>query len=74
MLYKCGKKCFLGPKVSFPICTKGTCKINKKGAWAAYIRASQWKKGKPQNKKKYSQVVNKAKKIIKLNAKKNYKT
>ena len=32
MMRKCGKKCFLGPNKSFPICSKNTCKINKKGA------------------------------------------
>ena len=33
MKAKCGTKCFLGPKNEkcFPICEKGTCKINKKG-------------------------------------------
>ena len=45
MLKKCGKKCFLGPKKSFPVCAKGTCKVNSKGLYAAYIRARQW--GKP---------------------------
>ena len=35
-------KCFLGPKLSFPVCAKGTCKVNKRGAWSAYIRARQW--------------------------------
>lgn len=35
-------KCFLGPKLSFPVCAKNTCKVSKKGAWAAYIRARQW--------------------------------
>ena len=47
MLRKCGRKCFLGPKKSFPICAKGTCKINTKGVYAAYIRARQW--GKPRS-------------------------
>jgi hypothetical protein len=42
MLRKCGKKCFLGPKKSFPICKKNTCKISKKGVYAAYIRARQY--------------------------------
>ena len=45
MLRDCGKKCFLGPKKSFPVCAKGTCRVNKKGLHAAYIRARQW--GKP---------------------------
>jgi len=42
MLKKCGKKCFLGPKKSFPICKKNTCKISKKGVYAAYVRARQY--------------------------------
>jgi len=42
MCRKCGKKCFLGPDKSFPICNKGTCKINDKGVYAAYVRAKQW--------------------------------
>ena len=45
MLRNCGKKCFLGPKKSFPICAKGTCRRNRKGIEAAYVRARQW--GKP---------------------------
>lgn len=52
MYRKCGKRCFLGTKTphdkkhpDFPICTKGTCRVNPKGVWAAYIRAKQW--GKP---------------------------
>jgi hypothetical protein len=31
MMDKCGKKCFLGPNKTFPICTKNTCTKNKKG-------------------------------------------
>jgi len=42
MLKNCGKKCFLGPDKSFPICTKNTCKVNNKGIYAAYVRAKQW--------------------------------
>jgi len=41
MLKKCGRKCFLGDKKSYPVCKKNTCKISKKGVFAAYIRASQ---------------------------------
>jgi len=44
MLKKCGKKCFLGPNKSYPICKKNTCKISSKGVYAAYIRARQFKK------------------------------
>jgi len=44
MMKKCGKKCFLGSKKSFPICKKNTCKISKKGVYAAYVRARQYHK------------------------------
>lgn len=47
MKKKCGKKCFLGPEESFPICKKNTCKIIDQGLWAAYIRAKEW--GKPKS-------------------------
>ena len=46
MLRKCGRKCFLGPKKSFPICKKNTCKVSPKGVYAAYIRSSQYHKRK----------------------------
>ena len=42
MMKKCGKKCFLGPNKSFPICTKNTCKVNSKGIYAAFIRSRQF--------------------------------
>jgi hypothetical protein len=42
MLRKCGQKCFLGKKKSFPICKKNTCKISRKGLYSAYIRARQY--------------------------------
>jgi hypothetical protein len=44
MLKKCGKKCFLGSKKSYPICKKNTCKVSSKGVYSAYIRASQYHK------------------------------
>lgn len=44
MLKRCGRKCFLGPRKSYPICTKNTCKINKKGVYSAYIRSRQFHK------------------------------
>jgi len=43
MKLKCGKKCFLGPGKSFPICKKNTCNISSKGIYSAYIRALEWK-------------------------------
>jgi len=39
MLQKCGKKCFLGPHKSYPICRKHTCTRDKAGVHAAYVRA-----------------------------------
>ena len=38
---RCGKKCFLGSKKSFPICNAGTCKPSKGGLMSAYIRARE---------------------------------
>ncbi len=58
MLKTCGKKCFLGPNKSFPICKKNTCKINSKGVYAAYIRSRQYKK--------HRNISKKAKRILKL--------
>jgi hypothetical protein len=55
MLKYCGKKCFLGPKKSFPICKKNTCKVSSKGVYSAYIRARQYK---------YAGISNKAKKML----------
>lgn len=50
---KCGRRCFLGPGKSFPICARlgsaaaaaaggGDCKIDRRGVQAAYSRARQW--------------------------------
>lgn len=55
MLKKCGKKCFLGPNKSYPICKKNTCKVSSKGVYAAYIRANQFHKRK---------IASKAKRIL----------
>lgn len=55
MLKRCGRKCFLGPGVSFPICTKGTCSVNKKGVHAAYQRARQYK---------HKKIASRAKKLL----------
>jgi hypothetical protein len=55
MLQKCGKKCFLGPGKSFPICKKNTCKVSAKGVYSAYIRARQYH---------HKNISNKAKKML----------
>ena len=74
MLRKCGKKCFLGPRKSFPICAKGTCRKNTKGIYAAYVRARQWGKAKSHYKGKsrprharkvYQRVARNARRMLK---------
>ena len=54
VLQKCGRRCFLGPGTSFPICARlgsaaaaaaaggGDCKIDRRGVQAAYSRAREW--------------------------------
>jgi hypothetical protein len=78
MLRNCGKKCFLGPRKSFPVCAKGTCKINDKGLYAAYVRARQWGKAprkykgksRPRHEQKvYGRVARKAKRMLKKRGK-----
>lgn len=61
MLRRCGKKCFLGPNKSYPICKKKTCKVSSKGVYSAYIRACQ------QHNKSISNKANKI--LINMNAK-----
>lgn len=63
LMYKrCGKKCFLGPNKSFPICKKHTCKIDKRGLMSAYMRAKEYKS--ITKSRKYSRIANKAKKLL----------
>ena len=73
MLHKCGRKCFLGPKKSFPICTKNTCRVNSKGIYSAYIRAREWGnktssyKGKARptmHQRTYERIARTAKKML----------
>lgn len=43
MFATCGRKCFLRPPYRYPICQSAqTCKINRKGLMAGYIRARQF--------------------------------
>jgi hypothetical protein len=66
MFRRCGKKCFLGTKKTFPICKKNTCKISSKGLYSAYIRARQYSSSG----KKYRNISRKAKNmLIKMGAK-----
>jgi len=62
MLEKCGKKCFLGVGTGFPICDKNTCKVNKKGVYAAYVRAREY--SSKTGKQKYKSISSRAKKMI----------
>lgn len=62
MMQRCGKKCFLGPKKSFPICSRGTCKRNINGVHAAYVRAKEYY-GKTKR-SKYASIASKAKKML----------
>jgi hypothetical protein len=57
MRKNCGSKCFLGKGTSFPICKKNTCKVSRKGVYAAYVRARQ---------RKYTRVAQKAKRMLKI--------
>lgn len=63
MLRSCGKKCFLGPNKTFPICTRNTCKINRKGVYAAYIRAQEYKTIKRKS-QKYPRISRKARALL----------
>lgn len=63
MMKRCGKKCFLGPRKTFPICKRGTCKRNKKGVYAAFIRAREYMKIK--GTRKYRQISEKARRMLK---------
>ena len=66
MLKNCGKKCFLGPNKSFPICKKNTCKISSKGVYAAYIRSRQYRT----RSRKYMNISKRANKmLVKMGAK-----
>ena len=73
LLKKCGKKCFLGPNLSFPVCAKNSCKVNKKGVYAAYVRSRQLTKRKSKSRKSkskarspsfYNRISRKAKNLL----------
>ena len=66
MLKRCGKKCFLGTKKTFPICKKNTCKVSKTGVYSAYIRARQFSS----RGSKYKRTARKAERLlVKMNIK-----
>jgi hypothetical protein len=66
MMRRCGKKCFLGPNKTFPICTKKTCKVNRKGVYSALIRAEEWSTlKKKKGSQKYRRIASKARRMLK---------
>ena len=65
MLRNCGKKCFLGKNKSFPICTKNTCRRNKKGVYAAYVRAREY--SSKTKSLKYKKIASRAARLLKKN-------
>jgi hypothetical protein len=65
MFKNCGETCFLGPRKTFPICTRNTCKVNRKGLYAAYIRAEEYKTlRKDKGNSKYYRISSKARKLL----------
>jgi len=49
LLAKCGRRCFLGSRKTFPVCARlgagagsHDCKIDRRGVAAAYSRAREW--------------------------------
>lgn len=77
VLSKCGRRCFLGPGKTFPICARlgsgsGACKVDPRGVAAAYSRAREWasitarKKGKKASRahRRYTAVARRAKAIL----------
>jgi len=69
MAKNCGKKCFLGSKKSFPICDMNTCDVDRRGVYAAYVRAKEWEtRSKRLNRSpsKYRKVAHKAKMLLSI--------
>lgn len=69
MMKKCGKRCFLGTRKSFPICNPD-CSVNPGGVQAAYIRAREMKRLALQksiskhNPEYYQRVASRARKML----------
>ena len=81
VLSKCGRRCFLGPSKTFPVCARlgsgagsGTCKVDRRGVLAAYIRAREWasitarkkgsKRADARSHRKYTAIARRAKSIL----------
>lgn len=80
LLSKCGRRCFLGSRKTFPICPRlgasgsgsgsRDCKIDRRGVAAAYSRAREWasitarKKRTSAAHRRYTAVARKARAIL----------
>lgn len=77
---RCGKKCFLGSKKSFPICNAGTCKPSKGGIISAYVRSREMTRRARENTIQkhrasyYYNVSKKAKKLLRNLSRSSRKT
>ena len=74
LLAQCGQKCFLGPNLSFPVCSlKNTkpCQVQQAGVWAAYIRAKEFnslskrKRKSKRHNSVYKRILAKTRKLLK---------
>ena len=63
MFSRCGRRCFLGTKKSFPICSRHTCKINRSGVLAAYQRAREFVSRRPRS-SKYRRISRRALRLL----------
>ena len=76
MMKRCGKKCFLGTKKSFPICSRNTCKRNRLGILAGYIRSKEYASKKSTSKihprTYYSRIAGRANSMLRRYSRKLY--
>lgn len=68
MRRRCGRKCFLGAKLSFPVCARTSCKVNRHGLRAAYSRARQMYART--HSRKYARVATQARRRLRRTQKK----
>jgi hypothetical protein len=73
LMSKCGRRCFLGPGKTFPVCARlgagasaGSCKIDRRGVAAAYSRAREWASITARKKahRRYTAVARRARAIL----------
>ena len=71
LMAKCGRRCFLGPGKTFPVCARlgagpGSCKIDRRGVAAAYSRAREWASITARKKahRRYTAVARRARAIL----------